>query len=66
MRRVFVFVCLASFAIQSYASTLVVKPTTTLAEQTSNNTSAADSFKTQVNGNLAAGNVSKVDIHSLL
>src|ERR1043165_2808585 len=67
MRRVFVLICLAGFAIQAaYANTLVIKPTTTLAQQTSNNTSAADSFKTQVNGNLAAGNVSKLNVHSLL
>jgi hypothetical protein len=66
MRRVFVFVGLAIFAIQAYASNLVIKPTTTLAQETSNNTSAADSFKTQANGNIAAGNVSKLDIHSLL
>jgi hypothetical protein len=68
MRRVFVFIYLASLALQSvaYASNLVIKPTTTLAQQTSNNTSAADSFKTQVNGNTAAGNVSKLNIHSLL
>lgn len=68
MRRVFVLICFASFALQSvaYANNLVIKPTTTLAQQTSNNTSAADSFKTQVNGNVAAGNVSKLDIHSLL
>jgi hypothetical protein len=43
-----------------------VVPTTTLAAQTSNNTSAADSFAKQSNGNLGAGNVSKADIHSLL
>jgi hypothetical protein len=68
MRRVFVLICLVSFALQlsTYATNLVIKPTTTLAQQTSNNTSAADSFKTQVNGNIAAGNVSKLDIHSLL
>src|SRR5579864_3818939 len=40
--------------------------TTTLAAQTGNNTSAADTFLTQTNGNLGASNVSKVDIHSLL
>ncbi len=40
--------------------------TTTLAAQTSNNTSTADSFTKQSNGNLGATNVSKVDIHSLL
>ena len=68
MRRIFLVLCLASFVLQSvtYANNLVMKPTTTLAQQTSNNTSAADSFKTQVNGNAAAGNVSKLDIHSLL
>ncbi|HSS97109.1 MAG TPA: hypothetical protein VLK33_08765, partial [Terriglobales bacterium] len=68
MRRVFVFLCLTSFALQSaaYASNLAIKPTTTLSQQTLNNTSAADGFKTQVNGNAAASNVSKLDVHSLL
>jgi hypothetical protein len=48
------------------ASTLQVVPTTTLQAQTSNNTSAATSFKSQSNGNLGATNVSKVNLHSLL
>lgn len=43
-----------------------VVPTTTLAAQTANNTSAANSFNNQSNGNSGAGNVSKVDVHSLL
>ena len=43
-----------------------VVPTTTLAAQTTNNTSAATSFVSQTNGNWGAGNVSKVDVHSLL
>ncbi len=47
------------------AATYVV-PTTTLAAQTANNTSAANSFSNQTNGNSGAGNVSKVDLHSLL
>src|SRR5580700_322773 len=47
------------------ASSYVV-PTTTLLVQTSNNTSAANSFATQSNGNRGAGNVSKVDVHTLL
>ena len=47
------------------AGTYVV-PTTTLAAQTSNNTSAANSFVSQTNGNAGAGNVSKVDVHTLL
>jgi hypothetical protein len=48
-----------------WASDYVV-PTTTLAAQTANNTSAANGFSSQSNGNLGANNVSKVDIHSLL
>jgi hypothetical protein len=48
-----------------WASTYVV-PTTTLAAQTANNTSAADGFSNQSNGNIGANNVSKVDVHSLL
>ncbi len=47
------------------AGTSVV-PTTTLAAQTANNTSAVSSFAAQTNGNLAPGNISKVDVHSLL
>jgi hypothetical protein len=43
-----------------------VVPTTTLAAQTSNNTSAANTFVSQSNGNLGAGNISKDDIHTLL
>src|SRR5256714_1186352 len=43
-----------------------VVPTTTLAAQTANNTSAANSFARQTNGNSAPGSVSKVDVHSLL
>ena len=43
-----------------------VAPTTTLAVQTTNNTSAANSFANQSNGNSGAANISKVDVHSLL
>jgi hypothetical protein len=48
------------------AGNLKIVPTTTLQAQTSNNSSAAKSFKTQTNGNIGGANVSKVDIHSLL
>ncbi len=48
------------------AQNLQINPTTTLAAETGNNTSAADSFLAQTNGNAGAGNVSKLDIHSLL
>jgi len=48
------------------SATTYVVPTTTLAAQTANNTSAPNSFVSQTNGNSGAGNVSKVDVHSLL
>ncbi len=43
-----------------------IKPTTTLAIETGNNTSAASTFLAQSNGNAAAGNVSKVSIRTLM
>ena len=52
--------------LASRADNLVIKPTTTLATETNSNTSAAGGFVTQSNGNLGAGSVSKLDIHSLL
>ena len=45
---------------------LAITPTTTLAAQTSNNTSASGTFRAQSNGNAGAGNVSKSSIRSLL
>src|SRR5947207_2329149 len=42
------------------------KATTTLAAETSNNTSTADTFAAQTNGNLGAANISKVSTHTLL
>ena len=44
----------------------VLTPTTTLQAETSNNTSAADSFTRQTNGNVGASNVSKGSLQSLL
>ena len=41
-------------------------PTTTLAAETANNTSAANSFAAPGNGNAAAGNVSKMPVQQLL
>jgi hypothetical protein len=52
--------------ISAKAQDLEITPTTTLLAETSNNTGAASGFKAQTNGNSGAGNVSKVDIHSLL
>jgi hypothetical protein len=40
--------------------------TTTLALQTSNNSAAADTFNDLTNGDAGSGNVSKVDLHTLL
>src|SRR5215813_11629465 len=42
------------------------KATTTLTAQTSNNTSAANTFVTQSNGNIGATNISKVPTRTLL
>src|SRR5437016_8367267 len=58
-------VCLVFSAVQSFAGTSIV-PTTTLAAETGNNTSAAATFQAQSNGNIAPGNVSKVPTSSLL
>src|SRR5262249_9100507 len=54
----------APLAAQSAARRL--KPTTTLAAETANNTSAANSFSAQGNGNVGAGNVSKMPVRQLL
>ncbi len=43
-----------------------IVPTTTLASETGNNSSAANSFTAQNDGNAAAGNVSKVSLRTLL
>ncbi|MGE0404946.1 MAG: hypothetical protein AB7O65_01510 [Candidatus Korobacteraceae bacterium] len=45
---------------------LSLRPTTTLARETGNNTSTANGFRGQPTGNLGAGNVSKLPIRSLL
>lgn len=68
MRNSFLAIAMAiaTMPIVLWAGTINVVPTTTLQAETSNNTSAANSFKSQSNGNIGAGNVSKVDIHALL
>ena len=48
------------------AGNTYVKPTTTLAAQSANNSSAASNFKSQTNGNRGAGNISRVDVHNML
>lgn len=54
------------FPAAVFAGNLKIVPSTTLQALTSNNTSAADNFATQSNGNAGAANISKLDIHSLL
>lgn len=54
-----------TITVETFAGT-TFKATTTLTAQTSNNTSAADTFTTQANGNLGASNISKVPIRTLL
>lgn len=68
MRRhvVGVAVLLLSFCVFGWAGNQFVVPTTTLSAQTNNNTSAANNFSTLSDGDLGAGNVSKVNVHSLL
>src|SRR4051794_18531390 len=59
-------IAIVSLSVTAQAGNLVVVPTTTLSAETSNNTSAANTFTSQSNGNMGASNVSKVDIHTLL
>jgi hypothetical protein len=61
-----VAVSVLSLSVVGWAGNDYVVPTTTLSAQIDNNTSAANNFPTQSNGNLGAGNVSKVNVHSLL
>lgn len=68
MRRsaIELFLLLTLLLQVGWAGNLDIRPTTTLKAQTSNNTSAANSFASQSNGNVGAGNISKLDVHSLL
>jgi hypothetical protein len=57
---------LLPFALFSAQAQLVVRPTTTLAALTSNNTSASNSYSADISGNATPGNVSKLPLESLL
>lgn len=59
-------ILLLSVLFVSAAAQTHFNPTTTLTAETGNNTSAADNFPGQMNGNLLPGNVSKVPLQSLL
>ena len=56
----------AAAAQTTSTSLTVISPTTTLAAESGNNTSAANTFTAQSNGNAGAGNVSKLPVSSLL
>jgi len=62
----FLLAILLAQAAHAQQQTLLIVPTTTLRAETQNNTSAADSFHSQPNGNAASGNTSKEPIRSLL
>ncbi len=66
MRKVILVVIVVITLILGTSAATTVVPTTTLARETGNNTSAADTFKTQSSANLGAGNISKVPMRSLL
>jgi hypothetical protein len=65
LRKVAAALGLLCISLQAWAA-IPINPTTTLSAETSNNTSAADSFATQPNGNSRAANVSKLPIRDLL
>jgi hypothetical protein len=56
----------SSYAFPPQGAAPALTPTTTLAAETSNNTSAANGFATQGNGNVAPANVSKEPAQALL
>jgi len=58
-------ICILLSGFQAFGSTPIT-PTTTLAAETGNNTSAAPTFQAQSNGNATPGNVSRVPTSSLL
>ena len=65
MRKLPVLITALALSASAFAGTTVT-PTTTLAAETSNNTSAANTFLSQSNGNLGASNISKVPTRTLL
>jgi hypothetical protein len=62
----FRFILFVLFATLAASAATPFQATTTLAAETGNNTSAADSFTTQTDGNIGASNISKVPARNLL
>lgn len=65
LNRFHVLLMLLVSSVAAFAATPFA-PTTTLAAETGNNTSAAASFTTQSNGNIGGANISKVPMRTLL
>ena len=66
LRWMLLVVALCSVSVSGLSQSFTFNPTTTLAQEDGNNTSAADSFSGQTNGNAAAGNTSKLPTRNLL
>src|SRR5438270_8996676 len=65
-RRIFPLLAALLLTASSFAGTLTITPTTTLSAQTSNNTSASNSFTGLSNGDAKPANVSKLPVRDLL
>jgi len=65
LRKVAAALGLLCISLQTWAA-IPINPTTTLSAETSNNTSAANTFASQSNSNLGAANISKLPIRDLL
>ena len=65
LRSAFFALALGASALSAFAGSTIA-PSTTLAAETGNNTSAAATFKSSSNGNATSGNVSQENIHKLL
>jgi PKD repeat protein len=53
-------------SVAAFGGSTAFQPTTTLAQETGNNTNLTSSFTGTTNGDVQPGNISKVDIHTLL
>ena len=65
MRKVLALMGALLISVAAFGST-AFQPTTTLAQETGNNTNLTSSFVGTTNGDVKPGNISKVDIHTLL
>jgi PKD repeat protein len=65
VRKVLALTGALLLSVAAFGST-AFQPTTTLAQETGNNTNLTSSFTGTTNGDVKPGNISKVDIHTLL